>query len=118
MNKSLEMYLKTIYVLERDHGHAHVVDISERLGITKPSVTKAMNKLKRIGLIEKETYGHITLTEKGKKASESIYYKHIRITEFLIKSLGLSEDEAAINACLMEHIITDKMLEAIEDYVK
>lgn len=118
MNKSLEMYLKTIYVLERDHGHAHVVDISDQLGITKPSVTKAMNKLKQYGLIEKEIYGHITLTEKGQKMSHTIYYKHAMITEYLKKSLGISQEEAATNACLMEHIITDKMLEAIENYVK
>ncbi|HHU80491.1 MAG TPA: metal-dependent transcriptional regulator [Acholeplasmataceae bacterium] len=118
MNKSLEMYLKTIYVLEQDHGHAHVVDISDELGITKPSVTKAMNRLKDNGLINKETYGHINLTEKGKKISQALYYKHKMITYFLEKSLGLSHEEASINACRMEHIITEKMLEAIEEYIK
>ncbi|HZK33894.1 MAG TPA: metal-dependent transcriptional regulator, partial [Bacillota bacterium] len=106
----------TIYILEKDHGHAHVVDIAERLGITNPSVTKAMNKLKKEGLINKESYGHITLTKKGRATAEKIYHKHCIVAKFLEKTLDLSSKEASINACRMEHIITDKMLEAIEDY--
>lgn len=117
-NKSIEMYLETIYILENNHGHAHVVDIAEHLGITKPSVTKAMDKLKKEGLINKESYGHITLTGKGETVSKEIYHKHCIVTRFLEESLGLSPNEASINACRMEHIITDKMLEAIEDYVE
>jgi len=116
-NKSMEMYLETIYILESDHGHAHVVDIAERLGITKPSVTKAMNKLKEEGLINKESYGHVTLTELGRTVSKGIYYKHCLITRFLEKSLGLGKKEAVTNACKMEHIITDEMLKAIENYL-
>lgn len=117
-NKSIEMYLETIYILESNHGHAHVVDIAERLGITKPSVTKAMNRLKNEGLINKEAYGHINLTDKGIAVAKSIYYKHCLVTSFLEKSLKLSSNEASINACRMEHIITDEMLEAIEAYMR
>jgi Mn-dependent DtxR family transcriptional regulator len=117
-NKSTEMYLKTIYILENHHGHAHVVDIAEHLDVTKPSVSKAMDKLKDEGLIDKESYGHIVLTEKGKKASEKIYYKYCLVAEFLEEALALTPKEASINACRMEHVITDNMLKAIEDYVK
>lgn len=117
LNKSMEMYLETIYLLETNHGHAHVVDIAERLNITKPSVTKAMDKLKKEGFINKETYGHITLTEKGETAAKDTYYKHCTIARFLEKSLGLSPGEASINACRMEHIITDVMLAGIESYL-
>lgn len=116
-NKSIEMYLETIYILEDTHGHAHVVDIADHLGITKPSVTKAMDRLKEEGLIDKESYGHITLTEKGETVAKRVYYKHCIITEFLRRTLGLTPNEASKNACRMEHVITDDMLEAIEAYV-
>lgn len=116
-NKSVEMYLEAIYILENNHGHAHVVDIAEHLGITKPSVTKAMDKLKEEGLIDKENYGHINLTSSGKEAAEKVYHKHCIVTRFLKDSLDLSHKEASVNACRMEHIITDAMLEAIENYV-
>ena len=117
-SRSKEMYLETIYILESSHDHAHVADIAERLGVTKPSVTKAMNRLKEEGLINKETYGHITLTEKGEAMALEGYHKHCTIARFLEKSLGLSADEAAINACRMEHIITGKMMQAIEAYLE
>ena len=116
-SKSIEMYLETIYILESNHGHAHGVDIAERLDITKPSVSKAMNHLQKEGLISKEAYGHIVLTEKGKAIAKEIYCKHCLITGFLEKSLGLSSNEASINACRMEHIISDEMLKAISAYM-
>lgn len=116
-SKSIEMYLETIHVLENMHGHARVVDIAERLDITKPSVTKAMDQLKEEGLVDKEAYGCINLTKDGKKIAEEIYYKHCLITSFLEDVLELSYDEASSNACKMEHIITDEMLKAVEDYM-
>ena len=117
-NESMEMYLETVYVLEKNHGHAHSVEIANRLGVSKPSVTKAMNYLKDKGLILKENYGTITLTKEGRKLSETIYSKHKLISRFLIHSLNLSEAEAAENACRMEHVLTDAMLDAICDYLK
>lgn len=117
LSESMEMYLETIYLLERDHSHAHVVDIAERLEKTKPSVTKAMNQLKKECLINKEAYGHITLTEKGRDISRKIFARHNLISGFLEKSLNLSAKDAADNACKMEHVITDEMLDAIMTYL-
>ena len=117
-NESSEMYLETIYLLERQHGHAHVVDIARQLGVSKPSVTKAMNHLEKEKLIKNETYRPITLTEKGRSVSENIYKKHQLIATFIEQSLGLSHKEAVQNACLMEHNISEAMLEAIKRYLK
>lgn len=117
-NESMEMYLETVYILETNHGHAHGVDIAKRLGVSKPSVTKAMNYLKSKGLVNKEAYGSITLTEKGKKLSEKIYANHQLITLFLEHSLELTAEEAALNACKMEHVLSDRMIESIKMYLK
>lgn len=116
--ESMEMYLETVYVLENTHGHAHSVEIAKRLGVSKPSVTKAMNNLMDKGLILKENYGTITLTKEGRKLSEKIYSKHKLISSYLVHSLGLDETEAAANACKMEHVLTDTMLDAICSYLK
>ena len=118
LTESVEMYLETIYLLERDHGHAHVAQIAKELDITKPSVSKAMNNLKDEGLIIKQTYGHINLTEKGLIESRRVFRKHSMLTQFLEESLGLSPGEADDNACRMEHVVTDGMLDAIEEYLK
>lgn len=110
------MYLETIYLLAKEHGHAHVVDIAEALGVSKASVSKAMKQLKFEKLVQKEIYGSITLTKKGREISKKIYYKHRLIAEFLEHSLSLTASEASKNACKMEHFVSDSMLRAIEDY--
>lgn len=118
VSESTEMYLETVYLLEKNHGHAHVVDIAKRLGVSKPSVSKAMNQLKKKGLISKEAYGSITLTSEGRSRSEKIYQEHQLISLFLEHSLKLSPDEASENACKMEHILSDKMVASIKSYLK
>jgi len=117
-NESLEMYLETIYILEINHGHAHSVDIAKELGVSKPSVSKAMNQLKKKGLINKEDYGSITLTNEGRRISERIYKNHKKISLYLIHSLGLSPDQAEGDACKMEHVISDAMIDSIENYLR
>jgi DtxR family transcriptional regulator, Mn-dependent transcriptional regulator len=116
-NESMEMYLETIHILEKNYGHAHGVEIAERLGVSKPSVSKAMNYLKNKGLINKEAYGTITLTKKGKELSEQIYINHRLISLFLKHSLQLTAEEADENACRMEHVLSDNILEAIKAYL-
>ncbi|KAB3534070.1 metal-dependent transcriptional regulator [Alkaliphilus pronyensis] len=118
-SESMEMYLETIHILEKSHGHghAHGVEIAKRLGVSKPSVSRAMNYLKEKGLVNKEAYGTITLTTKGKEISRQIYTNHKLISLFLEDSLGLTVNEADENACKMEHVLSDRMLEAIEVYL-
>ena len=118
ISESSEMYLETIYILEDKHGHAHIADIAKQLGVTKPSVTKAMDQFKKKDLIKKEAYGPVTLTQKGKVVSSKIYRKHRLIARYLEKSLALSPDEASENACSLEHCITDAMMEAIEKFLE
>ena len=117
-NESMEMYLKTVFILENSHGHAHGVDIAKRLGVSKPSVTKAVRYLKDQGFVNTQKYGTITLTEKGREVSESIYNNHQLLELFLKHSLDLSAEEAGMNACRIEHIMSDKMIEAIIGYLK
>lgn len=117
-NESMEMYLETVYILETEHGHAHSVEIAKKLGVSKPSVTKAMKLLKEKGLIHKESYGSITLTPKGLELSMKVYHRHKMITLYLEHSLGISSHEATTNACKMEHIISSDMVNSIEKYLE
>ena len=114
--ESTEMYLETILLLEKEHGHAHGVDIAKQLGISKPSVSKAMRFLQEKELITKESYGYINLSKKGRKQAEKIYCKHQEITQFLEDALSLSYNDAIFNACKMEHFVSDTMIEAIKKY--
>ena len=115
--ESAEMYLETIYLLEKSHGHAHGVDIANKLGISKASVSKAIKKLQTEGLLKHESYGTINLTQQGIDVSEGIYRKHTLIYKFLKQSLEISDKEASENACRMEHTVSEQLLNSIEDYL-
>lgn len=116
-SESMEMYLETIYLLEKAQGHAHVVDIAKRLGVSKASVSKATKNLKSSNYIKKEAYGSITLTRDGWALSEKIYYNHNMIKAYLKHSLGITNQVAAENACKMEHVLTENAIEAIRGYL-
>lgn len=118
IRESAEMYLETIMLLQRSHGHAHGVDIASELGVSKASVTKAMKKLQSEGLVYRESYGSITLTDKGAEVSASIYKKHKLIFAYLKHSLDISEKEASENACKMEHSVSGELLQSIERYLE
>lgn len=112
------MYLETIYLLSRQDGMAHGVDIARELGVSKASVTKAMKKLQAQGLVDRESYGAIALTDPGLETSAAIYRKHRAISAFLKHALSLSEREADDNACRMEHTVSDKLLYCIDRYLE
>ena len=118
LSESTEMYLATIKILEEEHGFAKVVEIAESLGVTKPSVSKAMSQLLVEGYIDKEPYGHVTLTEKGLSVAEELVTKRRLIISYLQHSLGLTRSEASQNACRMEHVISDEMYERIHHYMQ
>lgn len=117
-NESMEMYLETVHILEKRSGHAHVTEIAKELHVSKPSVTKAMKYLKEKGLIEKELYGSINLTEQGREIAKKIYRNHIIITRFLELSLDMKAQDAKDDACRIEHVVSDNMIESIEEYLK
>ena len=61
ISKSLEEYLKTMYVLKRQYGNIRVTDVANKMNCTKPSVNKAIYNLKDNGFLNYESYGTIEL---------------------------------------------------------
>ena len=117
IQESGEMYLETIYVLYKKNGHVRSVDVSEHMGYSKPSVSRAVGLLKNGGYIEMEHDGSILLTELGHQTAEKIYERHTVLTRFLV-GLGVSEEIAAEDACKLEHAISDESLAAIKAFIE
>lgn len=116
LQESGEMYLETILVLSRRSGGVRSIDISEHMGVSKPSVSRAIGLLKEGGYITADTDGYLTLTEKGKARAEKIYSRHNVITE-LLTMLGVNPEVASEDACRIEHRISDESVEAISNFV-
>ena len=90
LHSSGEMYLETIYVLQGKLGAVRALDVSEEIGFSKPSVSRALKKLISDGYIEVDSYGYITLTDSGKSIAEKIFERHNVLTKMLML-LGVDE---------------------------
>ncbi len=115
--ESGEMYLETIYVLTRRMAGVRSIDICEEMGYSKPSVSRAVNLLKGGGYINVDEGGYVTLTEDGLAVAKKIYERHTCLTEFLT-SLGVDREIASLDACKLEHAISDESFEAIKQYLQ
>ena len=115
VHESGEMYLEAILVLTRKSGFVRAIDISEYLGYSKPSVSRAMGLLRQGEYIVVEPDGAITLTETGRQIAEKIYERHTLLTELLVK-MGVSQETAAADACRLEHAISDESFQAIKRF--
>ena len=115
VHESGEMYLEAIYVLTNKNGYVRSIDISEYLGYSKPSVSRAMGILRKGEYISVDKDGSITLTASGLEIAEKIYERHTLLTKLLIH-IGVSEDVATEDACKLEHAISDESFEALKRY--
>ena len=114
LQESGEMYLESIYVLSRKKNTVHAIDISEYLGYSKPSVSRAMGILKKDEYITVESSGCIKLTDKGLKVAQTMYERHTILTAVL-KKLGVAEDVALVDACKIEHVISEESFDALKN---
>ena len=116
IHESGEMYLEAILVLSKKNGFVRSVDVSEYLGYSKPSVSRAVGILKKGDYILVEKDGSLSLTESGKKIAEKIFERHTVLSRLLV-ALGVSEETAAADACKLEHAISDESFEAIKRHM-
>ncbi len=114
--ESGQMYLETIYVLSKEKAAVHSIDVSEHMGYSKPSVSRAIGLLRSGGYVDMAEDGSLTLTQAGVAVAEQIYERHTILTALLTK-LGVDHATAAEDACKMEHDISDASLQAIKEFV-
>ena len=117
LQESGEMYLESIYVLSGEGGNVRSVDISEYMGYSKPSVSRAVSLLKNGGYITMDADNYIHLTPAGQEIAHKIYQRHTVLTALLLR-LGVSPETAAEDACRMEHAISDETFAAIKTHVE
>ncbi len=115
-SESLENYLEAICM----HGGINVrsIDLAKQLKVSRASVNKAINTLIEEGLVEKELYGDISLTSKGKEISHKILWKHNLLKSFLVDILKVEPGRANEEACGIEHSISDETGRKLEKFME
>lgn len=107
---SLENYLKTIYLLHKADSSVRLIDVAERMSVSKPSANRAVAELSEKGFVEHEKFGPIRLTDQGIATAQKLLAKFDTIKRFLMNVLNLSEALAVSEACVLEHTIQDVTL--------
>ncbi|MCL1793567.1 MAG: metal-dependent transcriptional regulator [Oscillospiraceae bacterium] len=116
-HESAENYLETILALGYNGNQVRSIDIVNELDYSKPSVSVAMKNLRAKGYIEIDGEGYITLTESGREIAESMYERHMLISDWLIY-LGVDKKTAVNDACKMEHAMSEKSFFAIKNQIE
>lgn len=117
LHESGEMYLETILILKNKFGYVRSIDIANEMGVSKPSVSRAVALLKDNGYISFDPNGMILLTDTGKTVAEKIYERHTVLTKYFT-AIGVSEDVASKDACRIEHIISDETFNILKERLK
>ena len=114
---STEDYIKVVHSLEAEHQRASTQRIAARLGITMASVTGMVKHLAADGYLTHTPYRGVNLTARGRAEAVKILRRHRLIEAFLAETLGLSWDEIHADAEALEHAVSDRLIERIDEYL-
>lgn len=115
LTPSLEDYLEELYRFSLSSDSVRVTDISHKLAVSLPSVSKALHKLKKGEFITYQRYGEIILTEKGKQLGDFLVKRNQVLQEFLI--LIQTNCDIVAEAEAMEHYLSDTTIRSIQAIV-
>ena len=113
--ESAEDYLEAILILKERLGMVRSIDIVREKNFSKPSVSVAMKKLRQSGYIEVGGDGVLHLLPAGRAVAERIYERHRLLTDFFV-SLGVEPSVAAVDACKVEHDLSDETFQKIKEH--
>lgn len=112
IKKSVEDYLEAVLMVEKKKGWVRSIDIANLLGFSKPSVSVAVKNLCNSGLLVRDEYNCLHLTDAGREIAERVYDRH-RTLEAIFISLGVDRTQAEQDACKVEHDLSEECYQAI-----
>ena len=112
--ESAENYLEAILMVRQEKGVVRAIDIVNKLGFSKPSVSVAMKNLETNDFIARDADGFIHLTESGEEIAEMIYERHNLLTDIFVR-IGVDPETAREDACKVEHDLSEDTFECIKN---
>ena len=112
---AIEDYLKTVYAhTEWQPDPITPKVLADRLGVAPSSVTEMVKKMAAAGLVSHVPYGAVRLTDAGLARALAVVRRHRLIETWLVQEMGYGWDEVHDEAEVLEHAISDRLLEAID----
>jgi len=118
MTPSIQDYLKALLNLSKEKEPVRSSEVAASVGVSRASVSRAMNVLKDSGFIKKERYGTIVLTDLGRKTASMVKRRNELIHMFLTEVLGVDAVTAKADSCRMEHTISAETARKLERYLE
>ncbi len=106
ISHSMAHYLVTLRDLHTENGYARITDIADELGVTKSAVSFEVRRLKDLGFVREDRARHLSLTESGESVARQIVYNRATLIHFLTTILRVDDEQAQIDACKMEHLLS------------
>ncbi len=111
-------HMEAVADLIGEYGYARVTDVANRLSITRGSVSITIKNLKQRGYVTQDSRGFLRLTKNGDKIVRAVQARKAVLLRFFTDILGLDVDEAAGDACKIEHLISNKTAEGITHFLR
>ena len=118
LTHSMAHYLLTIHKLKESKGYARVTDIAKDMGLTKGSVSTALNNLKKKDLVVEDDSKFLSLSNRGHSEVHSILSSRTLLYYFFKDVLGVSDDTSHNDSCLMEHLLSGETREKFFQFMK
>jgi len=118
LTHSMVHYLLAIHKLKESKGYARVTDIALEMGLTKGSVSTALTNLKKRELVLEDESKFLSLSPTGHEAVHGILSSRTLLFYFLKDIIGVDEDVAHKDSCLMEHLMSSETREKLFNYMK
>jgi len=117
---AMQNYLEIIFDLSKESkdGGVRMSDVATKMSVAKASVSNAIAVLVENGYITAEKYQDIHITDKGAQTAEFLFRRHSIIKALFKDVIGIDEKSADDDACAIEHIISIKSIEKIEEFLK
>jgi DtxR family Mn-dependent transcriptional regulator len=113
----MEMYLKALLVLEERQDVVRAKDLAAELDLSRPSVTRAVATLVKLGHVTHEPYQQLALTSRGRQIARAVLHRHQVLRTFLIEVLGVAAGDADEDACALEHVVSTTTLRRLTDFL-
>ncbi len=115
LSQATQDYLKCVWTLQEWSGQSvSITALAERLGVRTSTASDGVKKLAEQGLVEHIAYGGITLTHTGRAHAVAMVRRHRLLETYLVEALGYGWDEVHDEAEVLEHAVSDRMLDAID----
>ncbi len=118
LSSGLEDYVEAIYLAYLNDKPLKGAELARQLNISRASVSEALAKLVAKNLIKYNSYEAISITQEGIEEARKVYEKHHTLEQFFETVLGITKTEASENACKIEHIISQNVLNEMRNFTK